>query len=357
MQQGFDGDPERLKAGGTQYYCVSLPEDRVQLDASVVDLVEAARPHYLRVGLNPTTTIVSTQSAVDLLPGEVYVPCMYNPQWAPQNALDPSWNQVIVDAAMKSEFVKFMTTHGFIGLAPATQVARPGEVIDLPAGVDKVWFKRTIETSGGVNVEGPVGGEQFADKAATYAQRGEPYQIQEHVHGVDISNQYWVEVDIDGNATLEFFGTTEQVMVKDHHAGNRWPAPVGDWGPLTHAIAEKLVALGLRGFFGVDARVNGITGRITEFNLRVNGSSVPLMLARRLGADSVSLRRETLVHRSLTPERMFQRLEDSGHEFRGGEGVVVYLVGWFRQGTVGIATFGANSQRRYDKVERLLAMS
>lgn len=359
LAQGFlSEDPERLIGGGTQYLAISTPGDRLQLDPSVQPLLADAAAHLRRCGLNPTNEIVWTQDAVPLLPGESYVPCMFDSTRAPQGVMDQewarNWQQVIDLAAMKSEFPGVMEEWGFSGLIPKSLVFRPGDDVVIPLNIRPVWVKRTFETSGGVNVEGPLDGAALDAVIHSFLQRGEPFQVQQDVPGDDRSNQYWA-APWDG--ALAFLGSTKQAVIRGHHAGNE--SSKDDWGPLTHAIAQMLVALGLRGFFGIDFRVDGLTGRVTEFNLRVNGSSVPEYLRWLFGLKRVFLIRETPVNPKLQFSQVFDRLQDAGLEFNPTTGgVMVYLFGWFLTGhTLGISIYGDDPQPRYDEVSRLLLLS
>ncbi|SHN38409.1 hypothetical protein [Rhizobacter sp. OV335] len=358
LGQGFQSDnPERLTGGGTQYLAISTPGDRLQLDPSVQILHAEADAHLRRCGLNPTTEVVWDQRAVPLLPGESYVPCMFDHAHAPQGAMDQEWarkwQQVIKLASMKSEFPGVMEEWGFSGLTPKSLVSRPGNEVIIPLDMEPVWIKRVFETSGGVNVEGPLEDADLDAAVRRFRRRGEAFQVQEHIPGDDYSNQYFVEWD----GTLRFLGSTKQVVIGGHHAGNE--SSKDDWGPLTHAIARKLAALGLRGFFGIDFRVDGLMGLVTEFNLRVNGSSVPEYLRWLFGLKSVFLIRETPVNPKLQFSQVFDRLQDAGLEFDPiTGGAMVYLFGWFLTGhTLGIAIYGDDPRPRYDEVSRLLLAS
>lgn len=358
LGQGFQSDnPERLIGGGTQYLAISTPGDRLQLDPSVLTLLADAADHLRRCGLNPTNDIVETQDAVPLLPGESYVPCMFDSARAPQGAMDHEWarkwKQAIDLAAMKSEFPGVMEAWGFSGLSPKSLVSRPGNEVIIPLEMEPVWIKRVFETTGGVNVEGPLEDADLDAAVRRFRRRGEAFQVQKDVPGDDYSNQYFIEWD----GTLRFLGSTRQVVINGHHAGNE--SSKDDWGPLTHAIAQKLAALGLRGFFGIDFRVDGLTGRVTEFNLRVNGSSVPEYLRQLLGFKRVYLIRETPVNPRLRFSQVFDRLQDAGLELVPGQGgVIVYLFGWFLTGhTLGISIYGDDPQPQYDEVSRLLLRS
>jgi hypothetical protein len=358
LGQGFQSDnPERMKGGGTQYLAISTNGDRVQLDPSVRSLFRPAIAHLRRCGLNPTTNIVWNQGAVPMLRRETYVPCMFESAYAPPNVREldwaRNWQKVIETASMKSEFPGVMEDWGFSGLIPRSLVFRPGDTVDIPEGMNKVWLKRTVETTGGVNVEGPLGGADLDAAIRRFQRRDEAFQVQEHVSGEDYSNQYFAEFD----GTLRFLATTEQVVINGHHAGNETSSD--DWGPLTHAIAQKLVALGLRGFFGIDFRVDGLTGRVTEFNLRVNGSSVPEYLRVQFGFSKVFLIRETQVNPRLSLTQALDRLKNTGHELDPHTGgAVAYLWGWFKTGrTLGIAIYGDDARARYDEVSSILRAS
>jgi hypothetical protein len=355
LAQGFlSENPERLKGGGTQYLAISTHGDRLQLDRSVRSLYPFEADHLRDCTLEPTTNIVWNQDAVRLYPRESYVPCMFDSAHAPEGVLDQEWArkwQHVIDlASMKSEFPGVMEEWGFSGLIPRSLVFRPGDTVVIPEDMGPVWVKRTFETSGGVNVEGPLGGADLDAAIRRFQKRDEAFQVQEHVSGEDYSNQYFVEPD----GTLRFLGSTKQVVINGHHAGNE--SSKDDWGPLTHAIAQKLAALGLRGFFGIDFRVDGLTGRVTEFNLRVNGSSVPEYLRQQFGFKSVFLIRETPVNPHLHFPQVFDRLKKAGLAFNPDTGgAMVYLWGWFLTGrTLGIAIFGDDARARYDEVSRIL---
>lgn len=226
-----------------------------------------------------------------------------------------------------------------------------GERPNLDGG--RWWVKRCVETSGSVNVTGPHEADVLPSVIEEFVPN-ERYQIQEHVSGNDFSNQYFCEE----NGHLHFLGTTEQVIVDNHHVGNRLNHATPDWGGLTHKIATSFVDGGVRGFFGVDFRADGLRAWVTEPNIRVNGSSVPVTLMRRLKLSEMEFRREIKVAARYSFNDVFSAIRDHGLEYCPvrKQGAVVYLWGWyFSNKSVGVVALGNDSNRVLSDVQDVLA--
>lgn len=332
----------------------------MQLNEAVKRIHPHAREHLQRCGLNPAE-VVWTQEPVGLLGAEQYVPCMFNRRLAPGNAFQQQyvdWANVIERYSSKEGLLAYANRAGFFGLLPPTLTI--ASALELPGAFPfggPYWVKNAEgETTGGVNVLGPLARGELADAVSRFTGQGVKAQVQKHVDGKDISNQYLAVVNAVGEVELKFLGTTSQVVSGGHHVGNKWPATVGDCGWLTHGLAQALVSMGLQGFFGVDARISDLSGYVTEWNLRVNGSSVPLYLARKWGYTEAYLIRETPLNPALSARQVFHRLRVSGLEHRPGRGgAVAYLWGWAETAhTLGIATFGERAREMYDEVSELL---
>jgi len=362
--QFFRGNRERLRSGGWDFLMLSRHFDEIQLDGRLQHVFPHMLAHLGRAGFEPTQQVTwHQQGNKELAPGMQYMPCGLNLPMAPANVRDSEefqmWDEVLRQAAQKRAFVTWAKNNGLIGLMPETLPFDANELPVIPPDFGLGWVKDAeSEVTGKTNVHGPFEGEQLMAAAVDFSGEGLAYQVQQHVDGVDISNQYLV-VRKDGESTLHFLGTTEQVVHEEedgaHHAGNRWRPAVGDCGWMTHAIAQKLVAQGLQGFFGIDARVDGLTGRVTEPNLRTNGSSAALALGLMNGFDDGLLIRESPVNPNLSLDQLFGRIERSGLEFRPViGGVIVHTIGYVEQGTLGLTAYGPDAQDMFDEMSAIL---
>lgn len=352
LQAFVSNDKARSERGGTQFLAISEDGDRIQLHESLKRAFRPASDHLLRCGLTPTTQVEWHQNPLSMRRNELYVPCMFDEEFAPLGIENESWatdwQDALESASLKSAFPGFMERHGFWGFAPQTLVFNPGQSIVLPDDFGKGWVKDAFETTGGVNVKGPFEGADLRRAAQRFVRRGRVVQVQRHVPGNDYSNQYYL--DDEG---VHFLGTTVQVVLNGHHAGNE--SSSRDFGPVTHPMMDVLHEAGLRGFAGGDLRGN-TTALVSEFNLRVNGSSVPEYLRRRFNFPSVYLIRETPVNPNLSPEQVFRRLEEHGLEFSPEKGgIIAYLWGWLESGhTIGLASFGDNPSALYRRAAEVL---
>jgi len=362
--QFFQGNLERLQGGGWDFLMLSRYDDELQLNGRGQYVFPHMLAHVRRAGSEPTERVTWHQRGdKDLPQGMQYMPCGLNLSMAPANMQDSEeflrWAELLRQAAKKSDFVRWATDNGLVGLMPETLPFAANQAPEIREGFGPGWVKDAeSEVTGKTNVHGPFEGERLMAAAVDFSGEGIAYQVQQHVEGIDISNQYLV-VRENGESTLHFLGTTEQVVHEEedgaHHAGNRWGPAVNDCGWMTHAIAQRLVAQGLQGFFGIDARVDGLTGRVTEPNLRTNGSSAGLAFGLMHGFNDGLLIRESPVNRHLSLDQLFGRIERSGLEFRPGiGGVMVHTVGYVEQGTLGLTAYGPDAQAMFDEMSAIL---
>jgi hypothetical protein len=352
LHQAFvSNDKARSERGGTQFLAVSGHGDRIQLHESLRPLFGPASAHLRRCGLAPTTQVVWHQGPVRMRRNEVYVPCMFDEEFAPLGIENApwalNWQAALESASLKSVFPGFMARNGFSGFTPETLVFYPGDTIVIPDDFEG-WVKDAFETTGGVNVKGPFKGDALRRAAQRFVRRCRVVQVQRHVPGKDYSNQYYL--DDEG---VHFLGTTVQVVVNGHHAGNE--SSPRDFGPVTHPMMDLLHEAGLRGFAGGDLRGN-TTALVSEWNLRVNGSSIPEYLRHKFNFPSVYLIRETPVNPNLSPNQVFRRLEEHGLEFSPEKGgTIAYLWGWLQSGhTIGLASFGDDPRAQHERAAQVL---
>jgi hypothetical protein len=361
-RQFFQGKRKRLQAGGWDMLMLTRYFDEIQLDENTQDVLPNVLDHYRRAGLEPTEHITWHQRGSKKLPqGWQYMPCGLNRKMAPKNIRNSqeilAWDSVIRRCASKEAFTAYAKKRRFSGLMPRTLSFKAGQAPVIPSDFGPGWVKDAErEVTGESNVIGPLEGEDLLAAAKRFASTGFAYQVQQHVEGVDVSMQY-LAVRTEGKTRLHYLATTEQVVHKQgngaHHAGNRWGPSVPDLGALTNGISEGLVADGMQGFFGIDARSNGLTQRITEPNLRINGSSAVLVLAKMYGFDEGLVIREMPVNRHLSLDQRFSRIRSSGLEFNVDDGgVLVHNAGY--RDTLGVAVIGSEPQAKLDEISKRL---
>lgn len=225
--------------------------DRMQVHADMEAVTRVLIEHQRGNGLNVTDQLVLTQGRTALLPGETYLPAQGNRQNTPEGAEDPAWVDLVAQYARKADLESMTAEFGMSHMLPWTQTFEANARPEIPANVEKVWLKEPDEeVSGRPSVYGPLTHEQAKEKVASQF-KGRRYQLQEHVHGKALSDQYFVDPRDGG---VVFLGETEQIIVDGHHTGNAIRAlqPGMVIEPFHHMVAG-LVLKNMKGFLGVDS--------------------------------------------------------------------------------------------------------
>lgn len=225
--------------------------DRMQIHAEMEAVTRELITHQRENGLNVTDRLVLTQRRTALLPGETYLPAQGNRQNTPEGAEDQAWVDLVARFARKADLESMMAELGMSHVLPWTQTFAAGVQPEIPENVEKVWLKEPDEeVSGRPSVFGPLTREQAVEKVASQFE-GRRYQLQEHVHGRALSDQYFIDPRDGG---VVFLGETEQIIVDGHHTGNTIRAlqPRMVVEPY-HLMVAGLVLRSMKGFLGVDS--------------------------------------------------------------------------------------------------------
>jgi ATP-grasp domain len=347
--QGYEpyGD-DRDRAGGTFGLLISEPGDRLQLDPLVRPYFPYAERYIVvNCGIDVTPDVIWTQDPVDLLPGEMYVPLMYNDRLRPRNFQDARWAEVIHSCSQKSQLGNFLTQiqlQRYLPWSVVIDASQFSEEILIGQG-DRFMTKYLYERRGFQNVQGPFRSEELRVHLESYGKQG--VQIQQYLEGRDYSVQYFATSD-----ELKFLGTTEQVVKENHHAGNSAPVR-GELGGACHLIAIELQNAGLRGFFGIDVRVHGLQVHVIEFNLRRNGCSAPMAFRFQNGIPAMDYRNDVRV--SDDAAEVFRNLRASrlAYDQTTKTGIIPVDWGQIGEGRIGVVAYGSTLGECNEMQERL----
>lgn len=353
----FEASPERLDGAAAQAFGATREGiDRICLPASFQPIFATALNHLRNRGLNPTTDVVwNLNPSAQEIGNRVLVPHTHNDRSNNPNAV------AVRDAAGdKDRTPGWMSSIGQRHVMPQTVVLQPGQQFDLAKWGNRAAFVKRCKESSGVtelpNVVGPLKGEALVDGVALLHARNEPAQIQAAVpefgKGWDGSAQFFAN-DGENGPVLRLLGITRQLVdARNHHFGNEAPVKINR--RIRRAlleVARTLVEQGLRGAFGIDFRVSedGENGWITEFNLRVNGSTFPLLIMLLLGKSNMSCVREIEVHSGLS-------LKDALAIVEGAGGVAYHFGFWQAQHRLGVVMFDDDAASRLEELrDRLTA--
>lgn len=353
----FEASQERLNGALAQAFGATREGiDRICLPESFRPIFGTALNHLRNRGLNPTTDVVwALNPSVQEIGNRVLVPHTHNDRNINPDAVD------VRDAAGdKDRTPGWMSSIGQRHEMPRTVVLQPGQQFDLARwGNQRVFVKRCTESSGVTefpNVVGPISGQAVVDAVAQLHARNEPVQVQAAVpetgEGWDGSAQFFASDGKDGGV-LRLLGITRQLVdARNHHFGNEAPVKINR--RIRRAllkVARTLVNQGLRGAFGIDFRVSGDgeNGWITEFNLRVNGSTFPLLIMLLLGKSNMSCVREIEVHSSLSLEDALAIVEDA-------DGVAYHFGFWQAQHRLGVVMFDDDAAVRLEELRDRLTL-
>lgn len=355
----FDASPERLEGAAAQVLGVTREGlDAICLPKSFRTVFPTAVNHMRNMGLRPTTHVVSTlnPNARDI-EGRTLVPHTHS-----DRSNNPNAAAVRDASGDKDRTPAWMSEVGLRHLMPQTTVLLPGQRFDADRwGNRRAMVKRCRESSGAaefLNVVGPLAVPMIGDAVAKLHDRGEPAQIQaavpENGDGWDGSAQFFA-FDGENGSVLKLLGMTRQLVdpVDNHHFGNEAPVHIDRrFEDALMQVAQALFNRGLRGFFGVDFRVsvNGDGFWVTEFNLRINGSSAPLMIMLLLGKSNMCFMREIEVHKGLSLEHALKLVEQA-------DGVAYHFGFWQTQRRLGVVMFDDDATPRLQELKARLTLN
>lgn len=354
----FEASRERLDSAAAQVFGLTREGDAICLPVEFQEIFGTAADHLRNGGMNPTTNVIwHLNPSAEEIGSRTLVPHTHS-----NRSHNPAAAAVRDAAGDKDRTPAWMSEVGLRHLMPQTTVLRPGEQFDADRwGNQRAMVKRCRESSGAaaiLNVVGPLAVPMIGNEVAKLHDRGEPAQIQavvpENGDGWDGSAQFFA-FDGENGAELKLLGMTRQLVdpVDNHHFGNE--APVHIDRRFEDALTEVALALfnrGLRGFFGVDFRVsvNGGDFWVTEFNLRINGSSAPLMIMLLLGKSNMCFMREIQVHEDHSLKHALELVERAG-------GVAYHFGFWQTQRRLGVVMFDDDAKPRLQELKARLTLN
>ncbi len=328
--------------------CLTAPGDLIQLSPDLHSQWAWIQAHYARAG------IACTQEAIWDLRSKIardhpdhVLSVFYFGDAEQRYRPDEERYHATARFNSKNEFIRHAAAAG-VSVPRTLCYAAAAELgdafVDLPF---PLYLKPAVSLSG-------IGVQRCEDAAALRAELaalspGEPFQLQEEIAPARFFNVQYHAAGARAKRLL----VSEQVLEGNAHRGNRAPC---DWSPpaaLDH-LADTIAAAGLRDIFAFDVAVrNDGAYYVIECNPRVNSSSYPTLLARRLGVGQWS----TLT--LPTRQRDLGQLDLAGIEYDPAtqSGTVVINWGTILHGELMVMLIG-DAQRQaqlLDELKRRLA--
>ena len=352
LPKGWDGwDLYSGRAAG-----ISLPSDIVQMRPEMRELWPGITRHYGNIGLshsrNPVWDI--SFSVFERFPLSKASPFIFTDA-VNQNSEEGAWLRRQDPARMN--VVNYINSkNNFIILArkmglrtPVTLTFENAETISLDSSDFPCFLKPSVSVSGfGIT---RCETREELEQALQEMPDNAPCQVQEVITANYFLNLQY-EVTKGG---AQRFAATEQILEGCVHSGSRYPVPDPPW-ELLDPLADWLAEKGIKGVFAFDLAVTGSRQNPEYFTLecnpRFNGSTYPVVIARKLGIRAWSCENFSTGHRRL------HELDFSGIEYDSttGEGIILVNWGTVLAGYLGILLAGTDEQQgrvRHELLKRL----